>query len=116
MWDVLRYKGFHYKFIAWIKSCVTIASFSININGTLQGFFKSSRGLGLGDPMSPYLFILGMDILANILKEKAENPNFSYHWRTHKTKTLSIAFADDILLLARGDLQSALNYSPPYLV
>ena len=70
LFAVLQEMGFGRKWMSWIKWCITIALFSILVNNSLTGFFRSSRGLRHGDPFSLYLFVLGMKVFS-ILIEKA---------------------------------------------
>ncbi|XP_028074446.1 uncharacterized protein LOC114276808 [Camellia sinensis] len=101
--DILKAMAFPPVMISWIKACITSPSFSICINGSLHGYFKGARGLRQGDPMSPYLFVLAMEILAKILAEKAKHPLFKFHWKCDKTKMINLCFADDLMIFSRGD-------------
>nr|XP_043613101.1 uncharacterized protein LOC122585066 [Erigeron canadensis] len=94
--------------IRWILSCVTSTSFSICVNGNLHGFFKGRRGLRQGDPMSPYLYTLVMEVLTLYLQKKAAlgNPCFRYHQLCEKEKLINLCFADDLFFFARGDTSS----------
>ncbi|KAL2228524.1 UNVERIFIED_CONTAM: hypothetical protein Sindi_1832100 [Sesamum indicum] len=110
-WDfllaVLQFFGFSQTFTRWIEECVTTAAFSIGLNGNLHGFFSGARGLRQGDPPSPYLFVLIMEVLHLGLMQLIEQDlQFSYHWKCEPAKVFQLGFADDLLLFCRADLNS----------
>ena len=53
-----------------IMSCVTTVSTSILFNGEVLDPIFPSRGIRQGDPLSPYLFIICMDFLGQLIEEK----------------------------------------------
>ncbi|KAL0295056.1 UNVERIFIED_CONTAM: Retrovirus-related Pol polyprotein from type-2 retrotransposable element R2DM [Sesamum radiatum] len=110
-WDFLRAVlmlfGFPEQFIQWIVVCVTTPSFSVCLNGAPHGFFRGARGLRQGDPMSPFLFVLVMEVLTLILQQKIEqNGGFSFHWRCDRIQLFQLGFADDLLLFSKADPNS----------
>ncbi|KAL2251995.1 UNVERIFIED_CONTAM: hypothetical protein Sindi_2321800 [Sesamum indicum] len=110
-WDfllaVLQLFGFPQTFTRWIEECVTTAAFSIGLNGNPHGFFAGVRGLRQGDPLSPYLFILVMEVLHLGLWQLIEQDlQFFYHWKCEPAKLFQLGFADDLLLFCRADLNS----------
>ncbi|XP_061375404.1 uncharacterized protein LOC133317555 [Gastrolobium bilobum] len=86
--------------------CVTSTSFSVLVNGAVHGHFKGGRGLRQGDPLSPYLFVLCMEYLSRDLSSLKDNINFQFHPACCDLNISHLAFADDIMLLSRGDVPS----------
>ena len=102
LFPVLQEMGFGSKWMAWIKWCITTSSFSILVNGRPTRFFRSSKGLRQGDPLSPYLFVLIMEVFS-ILIEKATIEGFltGYRFAKRNGETMHITyllFADETLV------------------
>ncbi|GJY39240.1 putative RNA-directed DNA polymerase, eukaryota, reverse transcriptase zinc-binding domain protein [Tanacetum coccineum] len=94
--------GFHPIMVDWIMTCVTPTSYSICINGNFHGWFQGKRGLRQGDPLSPYLFTLVMEVLTLILHCKVqEAEDFQFHHHYEKQRIINLCFADDLFLFTR---------------
>lgn len=111
---VLEKFGFPQTIIQWIEACITSTMFSVVTNGELEGFFKGASSLRQGDPSSPYLFVLVMEVFSMIVrKEVNASRTFKFHWKCDKLKVAHICFADDILMFSRGNLHSVLSEESP---
>jgi hypothetical protein len=99
--------GFPEKFINWIKVCITSPRFSVSLNGTLTGYFKGAKGLRQGDPLSPYLFVIAMEVLSQILKEyTSAGSGFKFQFRCSKLKLTHLCFANDLFIFSEDDMSS----------
>ncbi|KAL2240813.1 UNVERIFIED_CONTAM: Transposon TX1 uncharacterized protein [Sesamum indicum] len=110
-WDLLiatmEIFGFPSTFVKWIEECVSTSSFSVGLNGKPHGFFRGARGLRQGDPLSPYLFVLVMEVLhLGFLQLIDQEEIFSYHWKCEVARIFQLGFADDVILFFRADMDS----------
>lgn len=104
--DVLILRGYPSPFIKWIHACISSARFSVKVNGESVGYFASSKGIRQGDPLSPFLFVLIMDVLSELLNNMGENDEFKYQHNMKSMRLNHLCFADDLLLFCKGDKNS----------
>ncbi|CAL8993016.1 unnamed protein product, partial [Prunus brigantina] len=68
-------------------------------------FFKPSRGLRQGDPLSPYLFILVNDVLSHLISSECARGSLHGIRLCNGSPTLSLLlFADDTLLFTKASV------------
>lgn len=101
---------FHFppKWVNLVKHCISSVQHSVIFNGSLSDFLSPKRGIRQGDPISPYLFILCMEMLTSLINEKVNNNK----WSAVKFKDISIShllYADDVLLFAKINKKSVKN-------
>lgn len=105
----MKFLGIPQQFVNWIMVCVSTAQYSVVLNGSSFGYFKGKRGIRQGDPISPYIFVMCMEILSRLLKTSSEEPKFKYH-KHCKSLKLNHLFADDLMLFSYAD-----KFSPVWL-
>ena len=86
--------------------CVSSTHYSLILNGTLLETFKAKCGVRQGDPMSPLLFVIGMEYLSKILIATGDAKDVYFHSRCSKLKLNHLVFAKDLMLFYKGDMHS----------
>nr|GEV44850.1 reverse transcriptase domain-containing protein [Tanacetum cinerariifolium] len=104
-WDfldsVLDKMGFGLKWRTWIYGCFSSACSSLLVNGSPTPEFDLQRGLGQGDPLSSFLFILAMEGIHSLSCKAEELGLFKGASFGRDNMTVShLMYADDVIFLA----------------
>ena len=101
--QVLKNFGFHQKFIHLIYQCISTMSFTILLNGGKSPRIMPSRGLRQGDPLSPYLFIIGSKVLARMINRcSAQRLINGIKIAPSLTGISKLLYADDVILVYKA--------------
>ncbi|XP_018838443.2 uncharacterized protein LOC109004362 [Juglans regia] len=110
-WDFLLYLlgrcRFGVTWRSWISWCISMAKFSVLINGCPTGFFSSSHNLRQGDPLSSFLFVISIEALSKMISAMVAHgfmARFSIGDPNRGIITLShLHFTNDTLLFCEAD-------------
>ncbi|KAJ4812894.1 RNA-directed DNA polymerase (reverse transcriptase)-related family protein [Rhynchospora pubera] len=106
IFSVLQLYGLPKDYIDWVKACVTSARFSILINGSADGFIKPVRGVRQGCALSPYLFILALDVLTRLLQYMVQRGKIrGVQLARGAPKLTNLMYADDLLIFGEATYQ-----------
>lgn len=105
---ILKLHGFSDEFINLIYQCISSPTFSFLINGSPFGMIKSSRGLRQGDPLSPGLFVIFLDLLARLLCKVEANGDLHGIKISRGSPPISnLIFVDDLTVFCRVNMNEA---------
>lgn len=100
--------GFPSRISGWIMACVKSAKFSVVVNGRGDGFLTPQCGLRQGCSLSPYLFILGMDLLSRSLQAKVDGGLIKGIRLAPTSPPLTnCLYADDLLIFGQASCVEA---------
>lgn len=108
-WDsldtILECRGFNGLWRGWVHRILNTGRTSVMLNGVPGPWITCKRGLRQGDPLSPYLFIIVADILQRLV-QRACNRGEIQHPLDGSLPCPVLQYADDTLLLVRGDVRA----------
>ncbi|RVX21636.1 putative ribonuclease H protein [Vitis vinifera] len=107
--------GLWAKMDRWMWSCISTTKFSMLVNGVPVGFFLKFKRLRQGDPLAPYLFVLGMEVLS-VLITRAVEGGFIHGYRIWRGRGQAVnishlLFADDTIVFCEAKKESLLYLS-----
>ena len=102
MFKVLRAFGCGPDFCRWISTFCNKIKSSVIVNGGLTSWFQVQRGCRQGDPISCYIFIMSVEIMAIMIRRNKEIKGIIID----KTEFKLSQYADDTEILLEGDENS----------
>lgn len=98
--QVLEQMNFLVKWRNWISCILSSARSTVLVNGSPTFDFKHERGVRQGDPLSPFLFIIGMEVLSKMFLE-AENQNrfIGFKAPNNGPSISHLLYADDAIII-----------------
>jgi len=102
--DMVIHMGFLISFVELVMDCITTVS--VLINGKPMGMIHPTRGIHQGDPISPYLFIICVEGLSQLISEANNRGTIGgFHCSKESPTIMHLFFANDSLLFARASLK-----------
>ena len=104
MYKCLHFFGFGQQFIKWIKLLINNVKLCVIQNGIFSDFFNIERGCRQGDPISPYLFNLCVEVLAIMIRHNKEVKGILLEGKEY----CLLQYADDTCVFLDG-IEKSLN-------
>ena len=102
MFGVLKAFGCGPDFCQWVEALYKNIKSTVSVNGKMAQWFSVERGCRQGDPVSPYLFVMCVEILALLIRQNKDISGV----KVRDVETKILQYADDTELMLEGDVKS----------
>lgn len=103
-------KGFGGRWRRWIRGCLRSYCFAVIVNGKPVSWFDASMGLRQGDPLSPFLFTIVVDVLSSLFTRGIDRDFIEGLSVGREQISVShLQFVDDTILFLSPDLDMFRN-------
>ena len=97
LFKALEHFGFGRVLCSWIKILYTNVSSCVMNGGHSTGYFEVKRGVRQGDPLSPYLFVIVIELLSRYIRKDGRIEGIRFGSKEIK----QVLYADDITLFLK---------------
>lgn len=102
---IMESMGFPIEFCYRIYSCISSPRFACFVNGSTSRWFSARRGIRQGDPLSPFLFLMVMQVFSSLMNKAVDNGQIT-PFSCADFKISHSLFADDVMVMIRGNKRS----------
>ncbi|XP_071677215.1 secreted RxLR effector protein 78-like [Lolium perenne] len=101
--SIMLARGFPVLWCNWLDNIFTSSRSAVLLNGVPGRWIWCVKGLGQGDPLSPYLFL----IVANVLQRLVRRDHVLLHPLVDNALCHALQYTDDTILILRADVSVA---------
>lgn len=89
-----------------MEGCAFSSYMYVLINGSTIKDFEVEQGLREGDLLSPFLFVLVMEVLTSLMNKAVDKGEFRGFKINEEEEVNLLQFADDTIMLAKGSYEN----------
>lgn len=103
IFEMLSILGFPQQWISWVKCILSSGTSTVLLNGVPGKIFNCKRGVRQGDPLSPLLFVLAVEILQYIVNGLKDKGILNLPIPQPSSDFPIVQYADDTLLILEAE-------------
>lgn len=110
LFKCLSLRGFNATWCKWVEKVVKNGTVSVKLDNQLGAYFKSHKGVRMGDPLSPLLFNIVADCLTRMIhRAQANRLVVGLAENIIPNGVAILPYDDDTILCMKDDLEGARN-------
>lgn len=120
-WDfldqALERKSLSTRWRLWMGGCLSSTNFVVSMNGSAKGWFKATRGLRQGNPLSSFLSTVAVDVFSRMMLGVERSGLLEgFLVGRSRVRVTYLCFVDDNIFSSRVGMEDLQNFKLILLV